>query len=1583
MPDEPETIGTPGDSEAGVKTQTQTPKPKPKPKAKPKKQKIPVETPKPAETPASVEKPETPSKPAETPAETPKPKTPKPEVPKEEPKVEVPKEEPKVEVPKEEAVETPEPKEAPKEEPKVEAPAEVPEEKPVETPEPKEEPAAEPEPKAEVPEKPEEAPKEEPAPAGKPDEGPVTTPEKPEEASPSVEKPEETPIETPDEAPKPIETPDEVPEETPDEGPKPEEAPKPETSDEGPEPVLEPEPMEDETFEPEAEAEPEPELEPEPEPEPEPEEEDGPEPESEPDAEGEEGEDPTRAPEGGQVHRAPKGGEPLHRHAGYPPGAEDPSEWEWHPVSMKHGSERETIAMHEQSGLGRDGYGSTPQMRQSIGATLDAGGGFGEHREPKYDPETQPIRAKLEDKLGSEAGRAVTGALAHSLLTGLEAATSLTADGMKSATVLTQAILTGRPLSPASVMFARAVGTMANAKQAIDDSYRKYGIDPGADMAAIAGTLRGSQAKMEQDAIQEGYDQMLRNSESVIQDILGKDGDISMMTPQQLDEYAKRMSEHADVLADMRLALEMGKPTMTRPDGEVIDISDLNAKERQYLLKLYDAGLNMNADILSAIAEQGDANAKEYARKVKDMRTQMARQRAADAEAKRKAKEFIARDHNNKLNEARGMGDESTVLLYGMGDKGFDAELTANGVPVSQTLRRKFMQTMQDRLDGGMYDDSPEARENVQRRLDRCKAYEERLKLERGRQKREGGINRDYASDDYDVVENALYDKGMLNDKSIGDYGERYGPKASMDLARAYEENARRRRNALYRQYRKEEARKYKPLVDSKEMTLGAAIKLINENALKRANSDDEVIRGLNASRLQRIAHDKQEILNQLDMVPELALRKLGYTGADKEAAKDRIYDEFNRLGHRFPILQRGAFNGEAFPDREYDEWRLMTSQVRKQFEIWSNQSKGRGGGSSQDHGGDYHRPDSQGGSGGRNKGPEPKNTGPKPEEVDPEPETTVGDTNPDESGMPEFLETDTLDDIAEKLRSIKTPEDAIPTVSQQIYDRIHPPEPVGGPNPAPEEPQTAPEEPQTGDSDGNFVFAGSEDTLDTVSARLKALEEVGKLDVTPQKRGRIAKRILATRGWQRFNPESGEFERIPGAKAPLFSLEEGETATSAARRLREVGVDADTAKIVAKRLTSLSSSYVYDLNDGQVKPDMSTQTYKFDPTWKPDRTSAGNHLIDMPGMTSTEVSDVLRGTSGSDISRWLPRGNPLMDDNLSPDEVDRWFSGTIADAGAVSNDLLALLGEMGYRDAYFDDYNDAVRRGEPMSPFAFANRVIDDPETNPATKERLEYVMKQIATELKNSQARDIRGMSPKTRQRYNKALKRGDVKAEEPVETPQSTASKTPYAVDSKDALDTVTTAVSTEIQRLTSKYNDRLNELESSGGRMTQQELAQQRAELRRAYNQGQKDIQHGVVPELLRDDPDKGNYYDWYYGTDEVIKDMATWEPLPEEERAADIETLNQGLPKASPEARKRMSLELAIGYRALSEYLMNGGVPKKAVKEFMTRAGIDKSKARDFNDVAVAMFDNRDLVDDPHVQGIIDRFTRQAADLLRG
>ena len=1202
--------------------------------------------------------------------------------------------------------------------------------------------------------------------------------------------------------------------------------------------------------------------------------------------------------------------------------------------------------------------------------------------------------------------------MAHSLLTGLEAATSLTADSMKSATALTQAILSGRPLSPASVMFARAVGTMANAKQAINDSYRKYGIDPGADLAAVAGTWRGSQAKMEQDAIQGGYDQMLRNSESVIQDILGKDGDISMMTPQQLDEYAKRMSEHADVLADMRLALEMGKPTMTRPDGEVIDISDLNAKERQYLLKLYDAGLNMNADILSAIAEQGDANAKEYARKVKDMRTQMARQRAADAEAKRKAKELIARDHNNRLNEARGNGDESTVLLYGMGDKGFDAELTANGVPVSQTLRRKFMQTMQDRLDGGMYDDSPKARENVQRRLDRCKAYEERLKFERGRQKREGGINRDYASDEYDVVENALYDKGMLNDKNIGEFGERYGVKASADLARAYEENARRRRNALYRQYKEEEERKYKPMVDAKEISPEAAAKLIKENALRRANSDDEVIRGVNASRLQLAAWDKQNLLNQLDKVPALTLKKLGLTGADIRAAKEQVYDEFDKLGEKYPILQRGAFNGEAFPDREYDEWKSMTSQVRKQFEIWSDQNKSRGGGSSQDHGGDYHRPDTGGNSGGQNGGPEPKNTGPEPKKVDPEPETTVDDTNPDESGMPEFLETDTLDDIAEKLRRIKTPEDAIPTVSQQIYDMIHPPEPAGGPNLAPEEPQTTPEEPQTGDSGEDFVSAELNDTKDTVLAKLKELKGAGKLEMTPQKMGRVAKRIASTQGWQRFNLETGEFERIPGAKVPIFVATEGETDATLAETLKNIGVESKKANKFAKKLVELGPEYCYDPESDDITLNPDEQEVKFNSMWRPsfggNKIAAGKYLMGMPELTFAEAGNILRGGAGDALSRWMPRGKDLIDPGFTPGEADSWFKGTITEAGAISNDLLAVLGEMGYRDAYLDEYEAAKARGEPMSPFTFANMVIDDPDTHPATKERLEGIMKEAANELRNKKAKDKKGMSQKTRQRYNEAVKRiNGVNlgggADKVIAEPKS-APKTRKDSTAKDMLGVMETARASELQRLNNEYSARMRELETGLDRNgnplwvtgekdafgrpidnapTPQERNRLKSELNARLHQGQADIQRGIVPELLRDDPDKGSYYDWYYGTNEVLKDMATWEPLPEEERAATIQALNQGLPKASPEARKRMSQELAVGYLALGEYLMNKGLTAKQIRDFLARAGIDKSKARDFNDVAVAMFDNRDLVDDPHVQGIIDRFTRQAADLLRG
>ena len=212
-------------------------------------------------------------------------------------------------------------------------------------------------------------------------------------------------------------------------------------------------------------------------------------------------------PSGAAVRQGPDG--PMHRHPGYPAGATGKGgsvPMKWHPVSQKHGSDRATMQMHQQAGLGKDGLGGNAAMRQSVGANMDLGGGL--IQAPK-EGVMGSATGSLAGTIGKYAGLALLEGFAHA------------GDAFSLAGRFMDAVLSGKPLSPASTLLAGTLDGMGKVSQSLNTVNQRYGIDPGVDLAAVKDTVRGGAAQAERDALNAGYTRACDTVDRLAHDITG------------------------------------------------------------------------------------------------------------------------------------------------------------------------------------------------------------------------------------------------------------------------------------------------------------------------------------------------------------------------------------------------------------------------------------------------------------------------------------------------------------------------------------------------------------------------------------------------------------------------------------------------------------------------------------------------------------------------------------------------------------------------------------------------------------------------------------------------------------------------------------------------------------------------------------------------------------------------------------------------------------------------------------------------------------------------------------------------------
>lgn len=584
-------------------------------------------------------------------------------------------------------------------------------------------------------------------------------------------------------------------------------------------------------------------------------------------------------PNGAAVRQGPKG--PMHKHPGYQDAA---GHLKWHLVSQKHG--RGTAQMHERAGLGSDGLGSTPEMRMAVGANMGEGGGM-----------MEPPRT------GKQVATSVA---AHVGLTALEALTTASGKGMSAVTNFTRAVLSGNPLSPAASLLADTFDAMGSVKRSVDSTYEKYGIDPGADMASINGTIRGRLASRQVEALNTGYNRALDNIDNRAMEVMGyghTDGtppDLTEMGPAQLDLYYQTLSQDADsLLREYNDARERGVLT---PEMQ----------------RAYDAEIEVYASAFGAIEKQGEANKKKYQGLAKELRAQRASERARvreQQEAERRAREA---SNNARYVQAMQSGDYATQVFFEQNPRNYDAEVNQDGVPINPQIRSRYMRALQDKIESQQYSDAENA--SMQARLDACREYTRQKKFEEKQEAHRRIAENDY-SGDINLVDTVLNETNALGrDGKVNQYGVVEGDKLSPKTGMALRNAAERRVRALTQREMEAHAAKGNPISEAQ--------------ARQIAEQDTEYRRAMAASYLEDWTYDRQRLESELTHIPYQKLLDRNKTLADVDQAQRDIRALYDEMASQYSI-NLDDFQGDIPTEEDRAKFKQVVDTTRRDFGIW------------------------------------------------------------------------------------------------------------------------------------------------------------------------------------------------------------------------------------------------------------------------------------------------------------------------------------------------------------------------------------------------------------------------------------------------------------------------------------------------------------------------------------------------------------------------------------------------------------------------------------------------------------------------
>ena len=707
-----------------------------------------------------------------------------------------------------------------------------------------------------------------------------------------------------------------------------------------------------------------------------------------------------KTPQGGMIREGPKG--PEHKHPGYPPGSGPGTgkAMKWHLVSQKHGSAEQTQQMHVQAGLGKDGLGGNRAMRESVGANADAGGGI--MPAPTPDTTGQKLGQKLDSKYGEGTSQKVsTGARFAGLaaLGAVQGFGDLAGKGFNMVNRFIQSVLSGNPLSPASTMLANTLDGMAGVNQSIRDTYDRYGVAMGVDMDSIAETVKGRQLKKDLELQEDGHNMAFEAVDNTLinvagyQSINGEPPKLEDLGPHQLQRVNDELGKQADVLMDR---LYQG-----REDGTLTDDEEKRIKAA---LEVYERGFD-------AIARQGDANAKKFKEQAKEIRAARALNKQMEAEIRRQAKEQKAQDNAQKLATAKQNGDYASVVLYQMGEKYYDTELTPDNIPVQDGVRQRYENELEDKIASGIYSQSEV--QSMESRLRACRDYGAHKEAEKKRLAYQRGMNIDF-TDDQDFVELALRQNNALREK-VNRFGIPVGDKMTPKVQEDIRDFQKGRQRAIFKKnyddYRNRAIQmlQQKGVYDPNDQRQARVIDMMAmRNAGLDADSDDEVQRLKTAFHMHEWTHMTNTLGRQLDRVPQNYLDSKGLTREELEEDRARIDDLYNEMGekHGFIRDRNGDWSRNVPTAQEEAQFRDAIERIQAKYGIRRYKYDEGEGESDEESEDEMH---DAGGFRERGAIIEPQDTG-EPQDTE-EPQDIE---EPETQDEPETEEPETLEELAE-----------------------------------------------------------------------------------------------------------------------------------------------------------------------------------------------------------------------------------------------------------------------------------------------------------------------------------------------------------------------------------------------------------------------------------------------------------------------------------------------------------------------------------------------------------------------------------------
>lgn len=319
----------------------------------------------------------------------------------------------------------------------------------------------------------------------------------------------------------------------------------------------------------------------------------------------------------------------MHRHSGY---ADKEGKPIWHPISQKHGrNEEATQKMHEENGMGKDGYGAfgSPERAKNQSSGLIP-----------MNPKTDMGDVKNKGLL------AIKGTAAMANMVG-NAATGIVGIGRK----LLNATTSSNPLSGAGQVIGGALADSVQISQGVlDDVDKAFGISDGTGQQAMD-TLKGKMWDKDKKEAQAASSEVMDNIDNALE---GRD--ISELDENDLDKLMDDIGTWKKEIDDKQI------------NGEPLTLGDRTK------LKMYEG-------LYRGIGERAKTLSGQYREEATQERTAAAHQKRVEREQARQA----------LMNEYNNLDRKSQIAWESLGSTGEKKiELDKNGLPSPRFLSRSI-----------------------------------------------------------------------------------------------------------------------------------------------------------------------------------------------------------------------------------------------------------------------------------------------------------------------------------------------------------------------------------------------------------------------------------------------------------------------------------------------------------------------------------------------------------------------------------------------------------------------------------------------------------------------------------------------------------------------------------------------------------------------------------------------------------------------------------------------------------------------------------------------------------------------------